>query len=218
MRPYDTYLFDLDGTLLDTLDDLADATNHALAAHGLPARTRDEVRRAVGNGVAKLIERSVPRGTGASVLARVLDDFRMYYAAHAADKTRPYPGITETLAELRRRGKKIAVVSNKTHTVTQNICSRFFGTLIDAAIGENEPLVRKKPAPDMVIQALDILGADTRHSVYVGDSDVDIDTARAAGIPCIAVLWGFRDKDSLEAHAAATAFPLALVARPHELL
>lgn len=200
---YDTYIFDLDGTLLDTLDDLAAATNHALAAHGLPQHSRDDIRRFVGNGVRKLMERAVPGGADSPLFDSALDSFRSYYLEHALDHTRPYDGIPELLASLRQQGKNIAVVSNKFMTATQELCRHFFPDTIEVAIGEHEAEgIRRKPAPDTVQEALRQLDADSSRAVYVGDSDVDLLTARYAGLPCISVLWGFRDRDFLIAHGA----------------
>ena len=228
---YDIYLFDLDGTLLNTLDDLACATNYALRIHGLPERTTDEVKMFVGNGVRKLIERAVgtnrentdnaikdaERDVKDVNIELVLTTFREYYASHSMDLTRPYNGIMETLEELKSRGKKIAVVSNKFYDATRSICRHYFSDLVDIAIGEREPEIRKKPAPDMVQEALRVLTGSARptdcDAVYIGDSDVDIATARNSGLPCISVLWGFRDRTFLEQNGATM-----LIANPRELL
>ena len=176
MNVYDTYIFDLDGTLLDTLDDLAASTNYALRHNGLPEHTTDDVRRFVGNGVRKLIERAVPGGEEHPLFEQILTDFREYYTRHSSDRTRPYPGVVELLERLRSHGKKIAVVSNKFHAATEALCRHYFPSLVDVAIGESAN-IRKKPAPDTVVEALRQLGADKGGAVYVGDSDVDIETA-----------------------------------------
>ena len=225
---YDTYIFDLDGTLLDTLGDLAASVNYALRLHNMPEHSIEDVRRFVGNGVAKLIERSVPDGVDNSQYASVLSSFRQYYLEHSLDTTHPYDGIPEVLSELHQRGKHIAVVSNKFMAATQELVSHFFGDVVDVAIGEHEAEgIRKKPAPDTVNEALRQLTLSSQrsarlcrlaqhrilHAVYVGDSDVDIMTARNSGLPCISVLWGFRDKEFLLAHGATT-----LITRPSELL
>jgi phosphoglycolate phosphatase len=214
MREYESYIFDLDGTLLDTLDDLAAATNHALRVHGMPEHSRDDVRRFVGNGVRKLVERAVPEGTDEQQTEAVLTTFRSYYLAHSLDRTRPYEGIPELLTGLKQRGCRLAVVSNKFCAATEELCRHFFPDTIGVAIGENEAAgIRKKPAPDTVLAALRQLGTGAEGAVYVGDSDVDIATARHAGLPCISVLWGFRDRDFLLAHGATM-----LAAHPLDLL
>lgn len=209
---YNTYIFDLDGTLLSTLADLAASCNYALRTNGMPERTLDEVRRFVGNGVKKLMERATPDGLQNPLFDKTLADFRQHYMKHNLDTTCPYEGVMPMLEELQRRGKKVAVVSNKFYAATQELCRHFFGDLVTVAIGERED-IRKKPAPDTVIEALRQLNATAEGSVYIGDSDVDIDTARNAGMPCISVLWGFRDKDFLIEHGATT-----LVATPQEIL
>lgn len=212
MTDYNTYIFDLDGTLLNTLTDLAIATNHALRMYGMPERTTDEVRMFVGNGVRKLIERAVPAGTDNPDIENVYNTFREYYMSHSMNNTEPYPGVIEMLAELKRRNKKIAVVSNKFYMATQQLCRYFFDGYISVAIGEKET-IRKKPFPDTVFAALEQLGADKNGAVYIGDSDVDIETARNSGLPCISVLWGFRDKDFLLSKGASVC-----ISTPGELL
>lgn len=209
---YNTYIFDLDGTLLSSLADLAASCNYALRTNGMPERTLDEVRRFVGNGVKKLMERATPDGLQNPLFDKTLADFRQHYMKHNLDTTCPYEGVMPMLEELQRRGKKVAVVSNKFYAATQELCHHFFGDLVTVAIGERED-IRKKPAPDTVIEALRQLNATAEESVYIGDSDVDIDTARNAGMPCISVLWGFRDKDFLIEHGATT-----LIATPQEIL
>ena len=181
-------LWDLDGTLLDTLEDLADGTNYALGQYGLPERTLDEVRRFVGNGARNLILQAVE---GKADVDAVLDTFRTYYNAHCQIKTKPYDGILEALAEL---GKKypMAVVSNKPDSAVKPLCAQYFPGLY--ARGESANCHRK-PAPDMVRKAMEAIGVDS--CVYVGDSEVDVLTAKNAGVPCLSVLWGFRDKEIL---------------------
>ena len=194
--PYQTAVFDLDGTLLDTLEDLYRATNTALEDHSLPRRSRDEVRLFVGNGVEMLIRRAVPAGTDEETTLAVLADFKTTYAAICEDHTRPYDGILDMLRALRERGIRVAVVSNKFDAATKQLCAKYFGVLVEVAIGERAG-VRKKPAPDTVYEALKELGATAEGAVYIGDSDVDIETARNCGMPCISVTWGLRDKDFL---------------------
>ena len=198
---YDAYIFDLDGTLLDTLADLAASTNYALHAHGMPERTIDEVRRFVGNGVRRLMEQAVPEGTEAERFEAVLATFRQHYLEHSLDVTQPYPGIMEMLGRLKAAGKATAVVSNKFDAATKALCRHFFGDLVDVAIGESER-IRRKPAPDTVVEAMRLLGVGRHQAVYVGDSDVDIATAAHSQIPCVSVLWGFRDRDFLIRHGA----------------
>lgn len=201
MKQYDTYIFDLDGTLLATLDDLTSSTNHAMRAFNMPEYTVDDVRRFVGNGIKKLIERAVPNGLANPQYNYVYEVFMEHYLKHNLDTTRPYDGVLELLAELKRRGRKMAVVSNKYCTATEALCRHFFNDYISVAIGESET-VRKKPSPDSVLEAMRRLGADPATTVYVGDSEVDVATARNCHLPCISVLWGFRDKDFLVKNGA----------------
>ena len=211
---YTTYIFDLDGTLLDTLDDLASAVNFALRTHGMPEHSIDDVRRFVGNGVRKLMERAVPDGADNPSFDETFASFRQYYMDHSLDTTRPYEGIPETLAALRARGCRLAVVSNKMMAATQALCRHFFPDTIEVAIGEDEAAgIRKKPAPDTVLAALKALGVGKENAVYVGDSDVDIQTAHNSGIPCISVLWGFRDRNFLQQSGAET-----FISTPSDLL
>ena len=214
MMTYKTYIFDLDGTLLDTLGDLAASVYYALRTLGLPEHSIDEVRRFVGNGVRKLMERAVPEGADNPLFEEAFATFRQYYMAHSLDTTRPYEGIPETLAALKACGCRLAVVSNKMMVATQALCSHFFPDTIEVAIGEHEAEgIRKKPAPDTVIAALKTLGVGKEDAVYVGDSDVDIQTAHNSGLPCISVLWGFRDRDFLKQHGAET-----FISTPSDLL
>lgn len=211
MRRYQTYIFDLDGTLLDTLGDLHASCNYALRTHGMPERTIDEVRRFVGNGVKKLMERAIPNGMDNPLFEETYQSFRQHYLLHNLDTTKPYPGIMEMLQKMKGQGKNVAVVSNKFYKATQELCRHFFGDLVQVAIGERDG-IRRKPAPDTVLEALRQLDVPKESAVYVGDSDVDIQTARNCGIPCISVLWGFRDKDFLLEHGATT-----LIDHPDEI-
>ena len=214
MITYSAYIFDLDGTLLDTLGDLAASVNYALRTHGMPEHTIDDVRRFVGNGVRKLMERAIPDGASNPDFEATFATFRQYYMAHSLDTTKPYDGILETLEALKAKGCHLAVVSNKMMAATQELCRHFFPDTIEVAIGENEAEgIRKKPAPDTVFAALRQLGVGQEGAVYVGDSDVDIETARNSGLPCISVLWGFRDRDFLLQHGAET-----FISNPSELL
>ena len=200
---YKTYIFDLDGTLLNTLGDLAASTNYALRQYGMPEHTIDDVRRFVGNGVGKLIERAIPEGLANPQYEDVLATFRKHYMLHSLDTTAPYPGIESLLHSLRSHGCNVAVVSNKFYNATVELCRHFFADTVEVAIGERES-IRRKPAPDTVFEAMRQLGVSGEDTVYVGDSDVDVATARNSGIPCISVLWGFRDRDFLIEHGATT--------------
>ena len=211
MREYNTYIFDLDGTLLDTLEDLAASTNFALRQSGLPEHSIDDVRLFVGNGVRKLMERAVPDGEHHPLFEQTLATFREHYLRHSQDRTQPYPGILPMLKRLRSHQKQVAVVSNKFQTATEELCIHYFPALVDVAIGESKE-IRKKPAPDTVREALRRLGANSSDAVYIGDSDVDIETARNSGLPCISVLWGFRDREFLVHHGATD-----IVERPDEI-
>ena len=218
-------VFDLDGTLLDTLEDLAEATNVALRKNGLPERSTDEVRRFVGNGIANLIARALPGHREPETVevlteeerelhAKVLIDFSGYYEAHCEDKTKPYEGILSLLDELKERGLKIAVVSNKADFAVKKLMPAYFGDRIDVACGEDEAHgIRKKPAPEMVLRALETLGVRAEEAIYVGDSDVDIMTAANAGMPCVSVLWGFRSREFLLEHGA-----VMLIEKPEEVM
>lgn len=197
-----TVLFDLDGTLLDTLDDLADTMNYILSENGYPQRSRNEIRAFVGNGIKKLVERALPTETEEETVEKLFTDFKHRYAAHMKDKTAPYSGICDLLASLSERKLKIGIVSNKVDEAVKALCEYYFSGLYDIAVGESDA-VRKKPAPDTANAAMHYLGSKPKETVYIGDSDVDIKTAQNAGIRCISVLWGFRDKDFLEKNGAA---------------
>ena len=209
---YKAIIFDLDGTLTDTLYDLMLSTNHALRCMGWPERTLDEVRRFVGNGVRRLMEQAVPAGTEEEEFEECFEHFREHYVEHCQDHTGLYEGIDELLAELKSRGYKMAIVSNKLQPGVDELYKAFFQDTIEVAIGER-PDVRRKPMPDMVNLALKELGVTTEEAIYVGDSEVDMATARNAGLPCISVLWGFRDKDYLKEIGA-----FRMVATPSEIL
>ena len=210
--PYRTAIFDLDGTLLDTLEDLYRAVNHALIQHMLPSRSREEVRLFVGNGVEMLIRRAVPAGCDGETTLSVLADFKAYYAAICKDNTRPYDGILPALEALREQGVRVAVVSNKFDAATKALCAEYFGDLVEVAIGERADVL-KKPAPDTVFEALRELGVTAEDAVYIGDSDVDIKTAENCGMACISVTWGLRDEDFLVERGAKT-----LVHAPSDLI
>lgn len=191
-------IFDLDGTLLNTLDDLADSTNYALSKFGYPTRTIDEVRQFVGNGVAKLIERAIPEGKNNPNFEKCLAIFKENYAQNMYNKTAPYNGIIEMLSNLKSKGIIIAVVSNKFDLAVKELCKKYFEGFIDFAAGENEAQgIKKKPAPDTVISVLNEFNFAPEDAVYVGDSDVDIMTAKNSKMSCISVTWGFRDEKFL---------------------
>lgn len=205
-------IFDLDGTILNTLEDLADSTNYALKTCGYPERTMDEVRQFVGNGIRKLMERAVPEGTPVEEIDRVHETFTAHYKVHCADKTRPYDGIMELLQNLKKDGCKLAVVSNKADYGVQELCKQYFDGVFDFAVGEREG-IRKKPAPDSVNEVLKTLGCSRDRAVYIGDSDVDIQTAANAQMDHIIVEWGFRDVQFLISQGAKV-----LVEKPEEIL
>ena len=189
-------LFDLDGTLLDTLEDLLDATNYALRTFGFPERTLPELRRFVGNGAENQIRLSCPEGTAPETVKEVLAVYKPYYTDHCQIKTKPYDGVMAQLEML--KGKyPIAIVSNKPDSVVKELCAQYFPGIY--ALGET-PDCPRKPAPDMVHKTVAAIGADT--CVYVGDSEVDVKTAQNAGVPCLSVLWGFRDREDMEAVGA----------------
>lgn len=201
MRTYDTVVFDLDGTLLNTLEDLADAVNYALGEMGMPKRTIAEVREFVGNGVRRLMELSVPGGIDNPAFEETFAKFREYYGIHCNNKTRAYDGVVELLRGLKKDGYALAIVSNKLDSAVKELNELYFEGIVEVAIGERTGVARK-PAPDTVFAALRELGRTPETAVYVGDSDVDIMTAKNAGLPCISVLWGFRNRAFLEAHGA----------------
>lgn len=199
---YATVVFDLDGTLLNTLEDLMDAVNYGLDKYGYPIRTLEEIRKFVGNGVRKLIERALPNGTAEPHYEDVLAAFREYYSMHCEDKTCAYDGVIDLMQRLKAAGCKLAIVSNKLDSAVKTLNESYFHGHVQAAIGEKEG-IRRKPAPDMVINALAMLDSDKEKAVYVGDSEVDIQTAANAGLDCISVTWGFRDADFLRDNGAA---------------
>lgn len=205
-------IWDLDGTLLDTLKDLYLATNHALAQHGMPERSYEEVRQFVGNGVRRLMALSVPGGEGNPQFEATFNTFKSYYVEHCMDNTGLYSGISETLQALKSKGYQMAIVSNKLQAGVTELHESFFKDTIEVAIGER-PGVRRKPEPDMVRLAMKELGATEHDSVYIGDSEVDVATGRSAGLPCISVLWGFRTRDELLQHGATT-----FVSTPGEII
>ncbi len=189
-------IFDLDGTLLDTLEDLYTAVNHALREFGFPERSIDEIRRFIGNGVKKLMERSVPSGTDKETEEKCLDSFRSYYLSHMADHTKAYDGTIELLEKLREKGISTSVVSNKLHTAVEGLCKDYFAGLIDHAIGVSVEEERK-PSPVNVFKSMELSSSKAEETVFVGDSEVDVQTAHNAHIRCIGITWGFRSRQEL---------------------
>ena len=197
MSKINTVIFDMDGTVLNTIDDLAASVNYAMEKFGFPLRTVDDYRRAVGNGIRRAIELTVPEGTSQEVIDEMVPVYKEHYDVHCLDKTRPYDGIIELMRELKKRGYKMAIVSNKIDSAVKELNQKFFSEAIEVAIGE-KPGVKRKPAPDTVFEALKELGSTADEAIYIGDSEVDFATANNSGLPCISVLWGFRDKEFLE--------------------
>lgn len=193
----DTIIFDLDGTLLNTLEDLKDSVNFALENNGLPPRNLDEIRSFVGNGIRLLVERAVPENTDKETVDICFKEFCAYYKIHMEDKTAPYDNVNEMLCNIKKAGYKTAIVTNKADFAAQDLCKRMFGETIDFVVGstDNRP---NKPAPDGVFYALEKLGSKLENTIFVGDADTDILTAKNAGLPSIGVLWGFRDREIIE--------------------
>ena len=212
MKRYKAVIFDLDGTLLNTLEDLTDAVNHVMRQFNYPEHTIEEIRSFVGNGIKLLIERSLPYGKDNPEFDKVFSEFKSYYTSHCQIKTRPYDGIMELISSLKEQGYKLAIVSNKNQSAVTELNNIYFSDYISTAIGEKEG-VRKKPAPDTVIKALSELGISSDDAVYVGDSDVDRETAKNSDMDCISVTWGFRERKLLESLK-----PYAIIDKPAELL
>ncbi len=211
MKTFQTVIFDLDGTLLDTLDDLTDSVNHTLARFGYPTKTREEIRNAIGNGARLLIARSLPDGADEDRITEIHEAYHQWYSAHSQIKTAPYDGILEVLDSLRKKGIATAVVSNKGDAQVKPLVQAYFPQ-IDVAFGERKNIA-KKPAPDSVLEVMKVFGACPETTLYVGDSEVDILTARNAGITAVAVTWGFRDRELLSAYN-----PDYLIDTPKQLL
>ncbi len=189
-------IFDLDGTLLDTLDDLCNSVNYSLRTNNFPERSLAEVRTFVGNGIRLLIERSVPEGTSKELIDKTFECFKTYYAVHCNDKTKTYPGVMDMLKELKKNGYKIAVLSNKAQYAVTKLCDIYFNNLLDDAVGAREN-VAKKPSPDALYICAENNNINLNNVIYVGDSDVDVATANNAGVKGIAVTWGFRSRELL---------------------
>lgn len=198
---YEAVLFDMDGTVLDTLDDLHDAVNHSLRHFSLPEVDKRQVRAALGNGAAHLVKSCLPESADRELFRQVLDDYKPYYAAHCRIKTGPYTGIVPLMERLRAQGVKLAIISNKPDGAVKELAEVFFPGLLTVAVGESEAVPRK-PDPASVLKAIRLMGADPARCVYVGDSEVDIQTAGNANLDCVAVTWGFRDEEQLIAAGA----------------
>jgi phosphoglycolate phosphatase len=196
-----TIIFDLDGTLLNTLDDLHACFNYAINSFGYPSRSLEEIRNFVGNGIKKAIERALPHRVEDEELNKIVDCFKSYYQLHMLDLTKPYDGIIDMLTELKEKNYKIAVVSNKFDEAVKKLCKNYYGELVDIAVGEGYK-IRKKPEIDGILKVIEIMHSSIQKSIYVGDSEVDIQTANNAKMDCISVLWGFKDKEFLIEHNA----------------
>ena len=201
-KKYQAVVFDLDGTLLNTLEDLKDSVNYGLRKYGLEERTLEQIRRSVGNGVQRLLELSVPEGISQEMFEKVFAAFKEHYAIHCNDKTDLYPGIRRLLSELKERGFQMAIVSNKLQEGVDVLYEQYFKDYITVAIGATDG-IRKKPAPDTVIEVLRVMELSKEQAVYVGDSEVDITTAANTGMDCITVAWGFRTRQEQLAAGAA---------------
>lgn len=197
MKKYDAVVFDLDGTLLNTLDDLSDSLNYALKSNELPCRKKEEVRDFLGHGAATLVERSIPNGCKNPKYKKCVSDFRRHYFYNMRNKTALYDGIIELLEKLRKKNYKLAIVSNKFDAAVKELNKIYFSGYIDTAVGESEN-ARKKPAPDILLKAIEEIGSTPEKTIYVGDSEVDIETSKNAGTTCVCVTWGFRNRNFLE--------------------
>ena len=209
---YNTYIFDLDGTLLDTLQDLANAVNHAMREMKYPERTVDEVRRFIGNGIRMLIKRASPQGISDKDYEKTLAIFTAYYLEHIADFTKPYDGIAEVIKTLKSKGCKVAVVSNKADEAAKKVVKDYFGDIFDMVVGKMDRFP-SKPEPDSVLYVIETLGSDKDKCIYLGDSEVDVHTAPNAGLPCVGVTWGNRDVSELIAAGAEY-----IAEKPNEIL
>lgn len=198
---YKAVIFDMDGTILNTLEDLKNATNYSLRQFGMPERSLEEVRMFVGNGIRKLVERAVPAGTQKEKIDQILDVFLEYYEIHSADNTSPYPGILELVEKLKKSGIKTAVSTNKADVPAQELGKEYFNGIFDLIVGQQDGL-KVKPAPDSVNKILSILDIQKKDAIYIGDSDVDVQTAKNSGLDFIGVSWGFRGREFLEKNGA----------------
>lgn len=198
-----TIVWDMDGTVLNTLIDLRDSVNYVLRKYNMPEHTIEEYRRYFGSGIRYALECAVVYGTPSETINEMLPIFKEHYDVHCLDNTCPYDGILDAMKKLKEKGYKMAIVSNKIDSAVKELNEKFFKEYVDVAIGET-PGTKRKPAPDMVEQALNELGSSKEESIYIGDSEVDLQTARNSNLPCISVLWGFRDRDYLIEQGATT--------------
>ena len=213
MKTCKLLLFDLDGTLLNTIDDLADVVNYVQEKYHIEKHSVDLVRKNVGNGIRKLMIRSVPMGESNPEFEEMYRCFLEYYQKHCQVKTAAYPGIMKLLVSLQQKGIKMAIVSNKAHPAVEELNDIYFKDFISVAIGENEAGgIKKKPAPDSVNHALELLGSKREEAIYVGDSEVDYATAENSGLPCVLCSWGFRERELLESLK-----PMAIIDKPEDL-
>ncbi len=196
-----TIIFDLDGTLLNTLGDLKEAINYALTQYSYPERTEKEIKSFIGNGIKAAIEKAVNQKISDEKLTKIINTFKDYYKEHSYEQTKPYDGIKEVLKLLKQKGYKLGVVSNKVDEAVKPLCKYYFEDLIDTAIGEGKGIERK-PNPMGVMKVIEELNSKPEESIYIGDSETDTETAKNAKIPCISVLWGYRDKELLEKSGA----------------
>lgn len=212
MKKYDTVIFDMDGTLLNTLEDISDSINHVLAMYSFPCRKPDEIRSFLGNGAAQLMKLAIPDGSGNPRYQSCLEDYCSHYQENLQNKTHAYDGVMPLLGQLSREGYKLSIVSNKPDQAVKELADFYFGEYVKVAIGETDG-VSRKPAPDTVLKAIEKLGSTANKTVYVGDSEVDVETARNSGITCVGVTWGFRDREVLEQSGADH-----IIDNPQELL
>lgn len=209
---YKIAIFDMDGTILNTIEDIADAMNYCLKLYGMPERSLSEIKSFVGNGIRKLVERAVPNGTDPGTIDEINTIYIKYYKEHCAIKTRPYDGVCEVLKKLRDEGVLTAVVSNKADIAVKQLCKEYFGGLFDYSLGDQEG-IRRKPDPESVELVMSHFGVDRDEAVYIGDSEVDHQTAQNAGIDVIMVSWGFREEDFLRSIGAER-----IIHEPQEIL
>ncbi len=209
---YKVAIFDMDGTILNTLEDLADAMNYCLKEHGMQERSLNEIKSFVGNGIRRLVDQAVPNGTDTGSIDEIYASFLQYYKDHCAVKTRPYDGIKEVLKKLKDEGLLTAVVSNKADYAVKKLCNEYFDGLFDCSAGDREG-IRRKPYPDSVLLVMEHFKASPKEVVYIGDSEVDYQTAHNAGIDVIMVGWGFREEDYLRSIGAEK-----IVHKPDEIL
>lgn len=215
-RKIDTVIFDLDGTLLNTLEDMADSVNYVMSTYGFPQHTVSQIRSFIGNGIRKLLERSLPAGSSQELVDEATEKYRAYYQHHCMIKTQPYDGIADMVQSLAQAGIRMAIVTNKNDDAAQKMCRHYFGSYVNVCYGQRDS-VPKKPERAMIDLALADLGSFSENSVYVGDSEVDMQTAANANMPCIVCCWGFRDREFLEEAARDSITETIFVETPEEI-